>query len=130
MSSTCRPSLIEALDGPSCSIDCASGFTVSHAALMDAFGDRQNARSMLRLHRTNGVASRAAGDLAPRGLRPGSYVKRRRNASDDRLGTTTGRKPTIYDIARVSGASPSTVSAVLSGRANERRIKAATELAI
>jgi LacI family fructose operon transcriptional repressor len=55
-------------------------------------------------------------------------VRRRRNASDDR--TSAGRKPTIYDIARLSGASPSTVSAVLSGRANERRIKSATELAI
>ena len=36
------------------------------------------------------------------------------------------RKTTIYDIARISGSSPSTVSAVLSGKADARRIKAAT----
>jgi LacI family transcriptional regulator, fructose operon transcriptional repressor len=36
------------------------------------------------------------------------------------------RKPTIYDIAKLSGASPSTVSAVLSGNWSMRRIKEAT----
>ena len=36
-------------------------------------------------------------------------------------------KPTIYDIARLSGASPSTVSAVLSGKSAERRIKEGTQ---
>ncbi len=35
-------------------------------------------------------------------------------------------KPTIYDIARLSGASPSTVSAALSGKGPSRRIAAAT----
>ncbi len=35
-------------------------------------------------------------------------------------------KPTIYDIARLSGASPSTVSAVLSGSWRARRISEAT----
>eukprot|EP01037_Dinobryon_pediforme_P011892 gene11892-11984_t len=36
------------------------------------------------------------------------------------------RKITIYDIAKLSGASPSTVSAVLSGNGEARRIKQAT----
>ena len=36
-------------------------------------------------------------------------------------------KPTIYDIARLSGASPSTVSAVLSGKSTQRRIKESTQ---
>ena len=36
------------------------------------------------------------------------------------------RKITIYDIARLSGSSPSTVSAVLSGKSEARRIRAST----
>lgn len=39
-------------------------------------------------------------------------------------------KPTIYDIARLSGASPSTVSAALSGTWKNRRIGEATALKI
>jgi LacI family transcriptional regulator, fructose operon transcriptional repressor len=38
----------------------------------------------------------------------------------------SNRKTTIYDIARLSGSSPSTVSAVLSGKSGVRRIKDAT----
>ncbi|MGL4309979.1 MAG: LacI family DNA-binding transcriptional regulator [Paracoccaceae bacterium] len=40
--------------------------------------------------------------------------------------TSTDRKVTIYDIARLSGASPSTVSAALSGAWKSRRIAQAT----
>ena len=40
--------------------------------------------------------------------------------------TTPSRKPTIFDIARLSGASPSTVSAALSGAGKARRISEAT----
>ncbi len=40
--------------------------------------------------------------------------------------TTQDRKATIYDIARLSGASPSTVSAALSGSWKSRRISEAT----
>lgn len=40
--------------------------------------------------------------------------------------TTDNRKPTIFDIARLSGASPSTVSAALSGAWKTRRISEAT----
>lgn len=36
-----------------------------------------------------------------------------------------GRKPTIYDIARLCGASPSTVSAALNGKGRARRISEA-----
>ncbi len=43
---------------------------------------------------------------------------------------TTNRKPTIYDIARLSGSSPSTVSSVLSGNSGKRRIKESTVEAI
>lgn len=38
----------------------------------------------------------------------------------------TGPKPTIYDIARLSGASPSTVSAALNGSWKSRRIREET----
>jgi len=44
--------------------------------------------------------------------------------------TSSNRKATIYDIARLSGSSPSTVSAVLSGASGKRRIKASTVDAI
>lgn len=44
--------------------------------------------------------------------------------------TTTSRKPTIYDIARLSGASASTVSAALSGKGKSRRISEAKVLEI
>lgn len=37
-----------------------------------------------------------------------------------------GKKTTIYDLSRLSGASPSTVSAVLNGTWRQRRIKEAT----
>lgn len=40
------------------------------------------------------------------------------------------RKTTIYDIARLSGSSPSTVSSVLSGNSGKRRIKESTVEAI
>jgi len=40
--------------------------------------------------------------------------------------TPTDRKPTIFDIARLSGASPSTVSAALSASWKSRRISEAT----
>jgi Transcriptional regulators len=40
--------------------------------------------------------------------------------------TTRRSKPTIYDIARLSGASPSTVSAALSGKGPSRRIAQGT----
>lgn len=40
------------------------------------------------------------------------------------------RKPTIYDIARLSGASPSTVSAALSGKGKSRRLRESTVLEI
>jgi LacI family fructose operon transcriptional repressor len=42
----------------------------------------------------------------------------------------SGRKATIYDIARLSGASPSTVSAALSGAWKARRIRESTVQAI
>lgn len=38
----------------------------------------------------------------------------------------TGQKPTIYDIARISGSSPSTVSSVLNGTWKTRRIREET----
>ena len=44
--------------------------------------------------------------------------------------TPSNRKATIYDIARLSGSSPSTVSAVLNGTSGKRRIKASTVEAI
>ena len=40
--------------------------------------------------------------------------------------TASGKKTTIYDLSRLSGASPSTVSAVLNGTWRRRRIKEAT----
>lgn len=40
--------------------------------------------------------------------------------------TKPGRRPTIYDVARLAGASPSAVSAVLNGSWKRRRISAAT----
>jgi len=48
----------------------------------------------------------------------------------DEIMTVSSRKTTIYDIARLSGSSPSTVSAVLSGASAKRRIKASTVEAI
>ena len=39
-------------------------------------------------------------------------------------------RPTIYDVARLAGASPSTVSAVLSGKSLKRRIPEATQLRV
>ena len=42
----------------------------------------------------------------------------------------TSRKSTIYDIARLAGASPSTVSAALNGKWKERRLQEATVLEI
>jgi LacI family transcriptional regulator, fructose operon transcriptional repressor len=36
------------------------------------------------------------------------------------------RKPTIYDLAALAGTSPSTVSAVINGSWQQRRIGAAT----
>lgn len=44
--------------------------------------------------------------------------------------TAPTRKPTIYDIARLSGASPSTVSAALSGKGRSRRISESKVLEI
>jgi len=44
--------------------------------------------------------------------------------------TDSNRKTTIYDIARLSGSSPSTVSSVLSGNWGKRRIKESTVEAI
>jgi LacI family fructose operon transcriptional repressor len=44
--------------------------------------------------------------------------------------TGSSRKTTIYDIARLSGSSPSTVSSVLSGTSGQRRIKESTVEAI
>ena len=50
----------------------------------------------------------------------------------DKNGTMTGsnHKTTIYDIARLSGSSPSTVSSVLNGSSGKRRIAESTVLAI
>ena len=50
-------------------------------------------------------------------------------ARRSRAGENSG-KTTIYDIARISGASASTVSAVLSGTWKERRIRENTAEAI
>ena len=44
--------------------------------------------------------------------------------------TGSNRKTTIYDIARLSGSSPSTVSSVLNGSSGKRRIKESTVEAI
>lgn len=56
-------------------------------------------------------------------------VKKNLGSPDDRLNAqpmTQPRKATIYDIARLSGASPSTVSAALSGAWKARRISEST----